>query len=195
MRKCSGPATISILSTMVLVTLNGSLNIFIGGQNYWYCFVFFWLHDYVRRFRCQMNRLSRMFAFSRWRDIRLSGGTDKYNGSSWNSKDWWKDLRGEWPVHSINCQSWRQKEQSTLLDHNLWATDRQKLSCENTSLCGYHIWKIRRKLEINVKTFTLNKKLGSTLSKGNSLNWTCFNTKCLYLVLPGFELSTGTKSW
>ena len=35
MRKnAAGLATISILSTMVLVTLTGSLNIFIGGQNY-----------------------------------------------------------------------------------------------------------------------------------------------------------------
>ena len=35
MRKnAAGLATISILSTMVLVTLTGSLNLFIGGQNY-----------------------------------------------------------------------------------------------------------------------------------------------------------------
>ena len=32
-------------------------------------------------------------------------------------------------------------------------------------------------LEINGKTFTIKQKLDSNLSKGNSLNPTCFNTK------------------
>lgn len=197
MRKnAAGLATISILSTMVLVTLTGSLNIFIGGQNY---LDTVYPSDYmisvghmtsdaetepvIEDVQAQIKKTADATHLSDYQvtqttywsaEIRkIDGRSIEVNDQSTPSTG--QELKSEGTVYFFDQATY---EQLTGLKVELG---------ENEILAyGYQYpGKLDAQLEINGKTFTIKQKLDSNFIQGKLPQADLFQHQMgLYLVLP-----------
>ena len=197
MRKnAAGLATISILSTMVLVTLTGSLNIFIGGQNY---LDTVYPSDYmisvghmpsdaetetvIEDVQAQIKKVADATHLSDYQvnqttywsaEIRkIDGRSLEVNDQSTPSTG--QELKSEGTVYFFDQATYEQ------------LTGQKVEFGENEILAyGYQYpGRLDAQLEINGKTFTIKEKLNSNFIQGKLPQSDLFQHQMgLYLVLP-----------
>lgn len=197
MRKnATGLATISILSTMVLVTLTGSLNLFIGGQNY---LDTMYPSDYnisvghmtseaetepvIEEVQAQIKKIADATHLSDYQvtqttywsaEIRkIDGKVLEVNDQSTPATG--QELKTEGVVNFFDQATYEQ------------LTGKKVELGENEILAyGYHYpGKLDSQLEINGKTFTIKQKLDSNFIQGKLPQGSLFQHQMgLYLVLP-----------
>ena len=197
MRKnATGLATISILSTMVLVTLTGSLNLFIGGQNY---LDTMYPSDYnisvghmtseaetepvIEEVQAQIKKVADATHLS---DYQVAQTT------YWSAEI--RKIDGK--VLEVYDQSTPATDQELKTEGTVYFFDQatyeqltgQKVDLgENEILAyGYHYpGRLDAQLEINGKTFTIKQKLDSNFIQGKLSQGSLFQHQMgLYLVLP-----------
>ena len=197
MRKnAAGLATISILSTMVLVTLTGSLNIFIGGQNY---LDTMYPSDYnfsvghmpsdaetepvIEEVQAQIKKMADATHLSDYQvaqttywsaEIRkIDGRTLEVNDQSTPSTG--QELKSEGTVYFFDQATYEQ-------------LTGQKVELGENEILAYgyqYPGKLDAQLEINGKTFTIKEKLNSNFIQGKLPQSDLFQHQMgLYLVLP-----------
>lgn len=197
MRKnAAGLATISILSTMVLVTLTGSLNIFIGGQNY---LDTVYPSDY-------MISVGHMTSDAETEPViedvqaqikKTADATHLSDYQVTQTTYWSAEIRKiDGKVLEVNDQSTPATDQELKTEGTVYFFDQatyeqltgQKVELgENEILAyGYHYpGKLDAQLEINGKTFTIKQKLDSNFIQGKIPQDALFQHQMgLYLVLP-----------
>ncbi|EKS16418.1 hypothetical protein HMPREF9186_01857 [Streptococcus sp. F0442] len=197
MRKnAAGLATISILSTMVLVTLTGSLNIFIGGQNY---LDTVYPSDY-------MISVGHMPSDAETEPvIKDVQAQIKKTADSTNLSDYQVAQTTYWSaeIRKIDGRSLEVYEQSyqeagqemktegvvNFFDQATYEqlTGKKVELGENEILAyGYHYpGRLDAQLKINGKTFTIKEKLNSNFIQGELSQGSLFQHQMgLYLVLP-----------
>lgn len=197
MRKnAAGLATISILSTMVLVTLTGSLNIFIGGQNY---LDTVYPSDY-------MISVGHMTSDAETEPVieevqaqikKTADATHLSDYQVTQTTYWSAEIRKtDGKVLEVNDQSTPATDQELKTEGTVYFFDQatyeqltgQKVDLgENEILAyGYHYpGKLDAQLEINGKTFTIKEKLNSNFIQGKIPQDALFQHQMgLYLVLP-----------
>lgn len=197
MRKnAAGLATISILSTMVLVTLTGSLNIFIGGQNY---LDTVYPSDY-------MISVGHMTSDAETEPViedvqaqikKTADATHLSDYQVTQTTYWSAEIRKiDGKVLEVNDQSTPATDQELKTEGTVYFFDQatyeqltgQKVDLgENEILAyGYHYpGKLDAQLEINGKTFTIKQKLDSNFIQGKIPQDALFQHQMgLYLVLP-----------
>lgn len=197
MRKnAAGLATISILSTMVLVTLTGSLNIFIGGQNY---LDTVYPSDY-------MISVGHMTSDAETEPViedvqaqikKTADATHLSDYQVTQTTYWSAEIRKtDGKVLEVNDQSAPATDQELKTEGTVYFFDQatyeqltgQKVDLgENEILAyGYHYpGKLDAQLEINGKTFTIKQKLDSNFIQGKIPQDALFQHQMgLYLVLP-----------
>lgn len=197
MRKnAAGLATISILSTMVLVTLTGSLNIFIGGQNY---LDTVYPSDYmisvghmtsdaetepvIEDVQAQIKKIADATHLSDYQvtqttywsaEIRkIDGKVLEVNDQSTPATG--QELKTEGVVNFFDQATYEQ------------LTGKKVELGENEILAyGYHYpGRLDAQLKINGKTFTIKEKLNSNFIQGKLSQGSLFQHQMgLYLVLP-----------
>ena len=197
MRKnAAGLATISILSTMVLVTLTGSLNLFIGGQNY---LDTMYPSDYnisvghmtseaetepvIEEVQAQIKKVADATHLSDYQvaqttywsaEIRkIDGRSLEVNDQSTPSTG--QELKSEGTVYFFDQATYEQ------------LTGQKVVLGENEILAyGYQYpGRLDSKLEINGKTFTIKQKLDSNFIQGKIPQIALFQRQMgLHLVLP-----------
>ena len=197
MRKnAAGLATISILSTMVLVTLTGSLNIFIGGQNYLDTV-------YPSDYNISVGHMtSEAETEPVIEDVQaiIQKTADATNLSDYQVAQttyWSAEIRKiDGKVLEVNDQSTPSNGQELKTEGTVYFFDQatyeqltgQKVELgENEILAyGYHYpGKLDAQLEINGKTFTIKQKLDSNFIQGKLPQSDLFQHQMgLYLVLP-----------
>ena len=197
MRKnAAGLATISILSTMVLVTLTGSLNIFIGGQNYLDTV-------YPSDYNISVGHMtSEAETEPVVEDVQaiIQKTADATNLSDYQVAQttyWSAEIRKiDGKVLEVNDQSTPLNGQELKTEGTVYFFDQatyeqltgQKVELgENEILAyGYHYpGKLDAQLEINGKTFTIKEKLDSNFIQGKLPQGDLFQHQMgLYLVLP-----------
>ena len=197
MRKnAAGLATISILSTMVLVTLTGSLNIFIGGQNYLDTV-------YPSDYNISVGHMtSEAETEPVIEDVQaiIQKTADATNLSDYQVAQttyWSAEIRKiDGKVLEVNDQSTPSNGQELKTEGTVYFFDQatyeqltgQKVELgENEILAyGYHYpGKLDAQLEINGKTFTIKEKLDSNFIQGKLPQHDLFMHQMgLYLVLP-----------
>ena len=197
MRKnAAGLATISILSTMVLVTLTGSLNIFIGGQNYLDTV-------YPSDYNISVGHMtSEAETEPVIEDVQaiIQKTADATNLSDYQVAQttyWSAEIRKiDGKVLEVNDQSTPSNGQELKTEGTVYFFDQatyeqltgQKVELgENEILAyGYHYpGKLDAQLEINGKTFTIKEKLDSNFIQGKLPQGDLFQHQMgLYLVLP-----------
>ena len=197
MRKnAAGLATISILSTMVLVTLTGSLNIFIGGQNYLDTV-------YPSDYNISVGHMtSEAETEPVVEDVQaiIQKTADATNLSDYQVAQttyWSAEIRKiDGKVLEVNDQSTPSNGQELKTEGTVYFFDQatyeqltgQKVELgENEILAyGYHYpGKLDAQLEINGKTFTIKEKLDSNFIQGKLPQGDLFQHQMgLYLVLP-----------
>ena len=197
MRKnAAGLATISILSTMVLVTLTGSLNIFIGGQNYLDTV-------YPSDYNISVGHMtSEAETEPVIEDVQaiIQKTADATNLSDYQVAQttyWSAEIRKiDGKVLEVNDQSTPSTGQELKTEGTVYFFDQatyeqltgQKVELgENEILAyGYHYpGKLDAQLEINGKTFTIKEKLDSNFIQGKLPQSDLFQHQMgLYLVLP-----------
>ena len=197
MRKnAAGLATISILSTMVLVTLTGSLNIFIGGQNYLDTV-------YPSDYNISVGHMtSEAETEPVIEDVQaiIQKTADATNLSDYQVAQttyWSAEIRKiDGKVLEVNDQSTPSTGQELKTEGTVYFFDQatyeqltgQKVELgENEILAyGYHYpGKLDAQLEINGKTFTIKEKLDSNFIQGKLPQGDLFQHQMgLYLVLP-----------
>ena len=197
MRKnAAGLATISILSTMVLVTLTGSLNIFIGGQNYLDTV-------YPSDYNISVGHMtSEAETEPVIEDVQaiIQKTADATNLSDYQVAQttyWSAEIRKiDGKVLEVNDQSTPSNGQELKTEGTVYFFDQatyeqltgQKVELgENEILAyGYHYpGKLDAQLEINGKTFTIKEKLDSNFIQGKLPQSDLFQHQMgLYLVLP-----------
>lgn len=197
MRKnAAGLATISILSTMVLVTLTGSLNIFIGGQNYLDTM-------YPSDYNISVGRMtSEAKTEPVVEDVQaqIKKTADATNLSDYQVAQttyWSADIRKiDGKVLEVNDQSTPSTGQELKTEGTVYFFDQatyeqltgQKVELgENEILAyGYHYpGRLDAQLEINGKSFTIKQKLNSNFIQGKLPQGDLFQHQMgLYLVLP-----------
>lgn len=197
MRKnAAGLATISILSTMVLVTLTGSLNIFIGGQNY---LDTMYPSDYnisvghmtseaetepvIEEVQAQIKKVADATHLSDYQvaqttywsaSIRRIGGKvlEVYDQSD---QETGQELKTEGVVYFFDQATYEQ-------------LTRQKVELGENEILAYgyqYPGRLDAQLEINGKTFTIKEKLNSNFIQGKLPQSDLFQHQMgLYLVLP-----------
>ena len=197
MRKnAAGLATISILSTMVLVTLTGSLNLFIGGQNY---LDTMYPSDYnfsvghmpsdaetepvIEEVQAQIKKVADATHLSDYQvaqttywsaDIRKIGGKvlEVYDQSD---QETGQELKTEGVVYFFDQATYEQ-------------LTGQKVELGENEILAYgyqYPGKLDAQLEINGKTFTIKEKLNSNFIQGKLPQSDLFQHQMgLYLVLP-----------
>ena len=197
MRKnAAGLATISILSTMVLVTLTGSLNIFIGGQNY---LDTVYPSDYmisvghmpsdaetepvIKDVQAQIKKTADATNLSDYQvaqttywsaEIRkIDGRSLEVNDQSTPSTG--QELKSEGTVYFFDQATYEQ-------------LTGQKVELGENEILAYgyqYPGRLDAQLEINGKTFTIKEKLNSNFIQGKLPQSDLFQHQMgLYLVLP-----------
>ena len=197
MRKnAAGLATISILSTMVLVTLTGSLNIFIGGQNY---LDTVYPSDY-------MISVGHMTSDAETEPViedvqaqikKTADATHLSDYQVTQTTYWSAEIRKiDGKVLEVNDQSTPATDQELKTEGTVYFFDQatyEQLTCQKVDLgeneilaYGYHYpGKLDAQLEINGKTFTIKQKLDSNFIQGKIPQDALFQHQMgLYLVLP-----------
>ena len=197
MRKnAAGLATISILSTMVLVTLTGSLNIFIGGHNY---LDTVYPSDYmisvghmtsdaetepvIKDVQAQIKKTADATNLSDYQVVQTtywSAETRKIDGKVLEVNDQstpatGQELKAEGVVNFFDQATYEQ------------LTGKKVELGENEILAyGYHYpGRLDAQLKINGKTFTIKEKLNSNFIQGKLSQGNLFQHQMgLYLVLP-----------
>ena len=197
MRKnAAGLATISILSTMVLVTLTGSLNLFIGGQNY---LDTMYPSDYhisvghmpsdaetelvTEEVQAQIKKVADATHLSDYQvaqttywsaEIRkIDGRSLEVNDQSTPSTG--QELKSEGTVYFFDQATYEQ-------------LTGQKVELGENEILAYgyqYPGRLDAQLEINGKTFTIKEKLNSNFIQGKLPQSDLFQHQMgLYLVLP-----------
>ena len=197
MRKnAAGLATISILSTMVLVTLTGSLNIFIGGHNY---LDTVYPSDYmisvghmtsdaetepvIKDVQAQIKKTADATNLSDYQVVqttywsaeirKIDGKVLEVNDQSTPTTG--QELKTEGVVNFFDQATYEQ------------LTGKKVELGENEILAyGYHYpGRLDAQLKINGKTFTIKEKLNSNFIQGELSQGSLFQHQMgLYLVLP-----------
>ena len=197
MRKnAAGLATISILSTMVLVTLTGSLNIFIGGQNY---LDTVYPSDY-------MISVGHMPSDAETEPViedvqaQIKKTADATNLSDYQVAQttyWSAEIRKiDGKVLEVYEQSYQQTDQELKSEGTVYFFDQatyeqltgQKVELGENEILAYgyqYPGRLDAQLEINGKTFTIKQKLDSNFIQGKIPQNALFQHQMgLYLVLP-----------
>ena len=206
MRKnAAGLATISILSTMVLVTLTGSLNIFIGGQNY---LDTVYPSDYmisvghmpsdaetepvIKDVQAQIKKTADATHLSDYQVAQTtywSAEIRKIDGKVLEVNDQFtpstgQELKTEGVVNFFDQATYEQ-------------LTGQKVELGENEILAYgyqYPGKLDAQLEINGKTFTIKEKLNSNFIQGKLPQSDLFQHQMgLYLVLPDLN-QLGLKS-
>lgn len=197
MRKnAAGLATISILSTMVLVTLTGSLNLFIGGQNY---LDTMYPSDYNISVGHMTSEAETEPVVEDVQAIiqKTAGATnlsDYQVAQTTYSSAEIRKIDGK--VLEVYDQSDQETDQELKTEGTVYFFDQatyeqltgQKVDLgENEILAyGYHYpGRLDAQLEINGKSFTIKEKLNSNFIQGKLPQGSLFQDQMgLYLVLP-----------
>ena len=197
MRKnAAGLATISILSTMVLVTLTGSLNIFIGGQNY---LDTVYPSDY-------MISVGHMTSDAETEPViedvqaQIKKTADATNLSDYQVAQttyWSAEIRKiEGRSLEVYEQSYQETSQELKTEGTVYFFDQatyeqltgQKVELGENEILAYgyqYPGRLDSQLEINGKTFTIKQKLDSNFIQGKLPQSDLFQHQMgLYLVLP-----------
>lgn len=197
MRKnAAGLATISILSTMVLVTLTGSLNIFIGGQNY---LDTVYPSDY-------MISVGHMPSDAETESViedvqaQIKKTADATNLSDYQVAQttyWSAEIRKiDGRSLEVNDQSTPSTGQELKTEGTVYFFDQgtyeqltgQKVELGENEILAYgyqYPGRLDTQLEINGKTFTIKQKLDSNFIQGKLPQVDLFQHQMgLYLVLP-----------
>ena len=197
MRKnAAGLATISILSTMVLVTLTGSLNIFIGGQNY---LDTVYPSDY-------MISVGHMPSDAETEPViedvqaQIKKTADATHLSDYQvaqTKYWSAEIRKiDGRSLEVNDQSTPSTGQELKTEGTVYFFDQatyeqltgQKVELGENEILAYgyqYPGRLDAQLEINGKTFTIKQKLDSNFIQGKIPQNALFQHQMgLYLVLP-----------
>ena len=197
MRKnAAGLATISILSTMVLVTLTGSLNLFIGGQNY---LDTMYPSDYNISVGHMTSEAETEPVVEDVQAIiqKTADATHLSDYQVAQTTYWSAEIRKiDGKVLEVNDQFTPETDQELKTEGTVYFFDQatyeqltgQKVELgENEILAyGYHYpGKLDAQLEINGKTFTIKEKLDSNFIQGKIPQDALFQHQMgLYLVLP-----------
>ncbi len=193
MRKnAAGLATISILSTMVLVTLTGSLNIFIGGQNY---LDTVYPSDY-------MISVGHMPSDAETEPVikdvqaQIKKTADATNLSDYQVAQttyWSAEIR---KIDGRSLEVYEQAGQEMKTEGTVYFFDQatyeqltgQKVELGENEILAYgyqYPGRLDSQLEINGKTFTIKEKLNSNFIQGKIPQNALFQHQMgLYLVLP-----------
>ena len=193
MRKnAAGLATISILSTMVLVTLTGSLNIFIGGQNY---LDTVYPSDY-------MISVGHMPSDAETEPVikdvqaQIKKTADATNLSDYQVAQttyWSAEIR---KIDGRSLEVYEQAGQEMKTEGTVYFFDQatyeqltgQKVELGENEILAYgyqYPGRLDTQLEINGKTFTIKQKLDSNFIQGKIPQNALFQHQMgLYLVLP-----------
>ena len=193
MRKnAAGLATISILSTMVLVTLTGSLNIFIGGQNY---LDTVYPSDY-------MISVGHMPSDAETEPVikdvqaQIKKTADATNLSDYQVAQttyWSAEIR---KIDGRSLEVYEQAGQEMKTEGTVYFFDQatyeqltgQKVELGENEILAYgyqYPGRLDSQLEINGKTFTIKQKLDSNFIQGKIPQNALFQHQMgLYLVLP-----------
>ena len=193
MRKnAAGLATISILSTMVLVTLTGSLNIFIGGQNY---LDTVYPSDY-------MISVGHMTSDAETEPVikdvqaQIKKTADATNLSDYQVAQttyWSAEIR---KIDGRSLEVYEQAGQEMKTEGTVYFFDQatyeqltgQKVELEENEILAYgyqYPGRLDAQLDINGKTFTIKQKLDSNFIQGKIPQNALFQHQMgLYLVLP-----------
>ena len=197
MRKnAAGLATISILSTMVLVTLTGSLNIFIGGQNY---LDTVYPSDY-------MISVGHMPSDAETEPVikdvqaQIKKTADATNLSDYQVAQttyWSAEIRKiDGRSLEVYEQSYQEAGQEMKTEGTVYFFDQatyerltgQKVELGENEILAYgyqYPGRLDSQLEINGKTFTIKQKLDSNFIQGKLPQHDLFQHQMgLYLVLP-----------
>ena len=197
MRKnAAGLATISILSTMVLVTLTGSLNIFVGGKNY---LDTVYPSDY-------MISVGHMPSDAETEPVikdvqaQIKKTADATNLSDYQVAQttyWSAEIRKiDGRSLEVNDQSTPSTGQELKTEGTVYFFDQatyeqltgQKVELGENEILAYgyqYPGKLDAQLEINGKTFTIKEKLNSNFIQGKLPQSDLFQHQMgLYLVLP-----------
>lgn len=200
MRKnAAGLATISILSTMVLVTLTGSLNIFIGGQNYLDTV-------YPSDYNISVGHMpSDAETETVIEDVQaqIKKTADATNLSDYQVTQttyWSAEIRKiDGKVLEVNDQSTPSTGQELKTEGVVNFFDQatyeqltgQKVELGENEILAYgyqYPGRLDSKLEINGKTFTIKQKLDSNFIQGKLPQSDLFQHQMgLYLVLPDLD--------
>ena len=193
MRKnAAGLATISILSTMVLVTLTGSLNIFIGGQNY---LDTVYPSDY-------MISVGHMTSDAETETViedvqaQIKKTADATHLSDYQVAQttyWSAEIR---KIDGRSLEVYEQAGQEMKTEGTVYFFDQatyeqltgQKVELGENEILAYgyqYPGRLDSQLEINGKTFTIKQKLDSNFIQGKIPQNALFQHQMgLYLVLP-----------
>ena len=197
MRKnAAGLATISILSTMVLVTLTGSLNIFIGGQNY---LDTVYPSDY-------MISVGHMPSDAETEPVikdvqaQIKKTADATNLSDYQVAQttyWSAEIRKiDGRSLEVYEQSYQETDQELKSEGTVYFFDQatyeqltgQKVELGENEILAYgyqYPGRLDAQLDINGKTFTIKQKLDSNFIQGKIPQNALFQHQMgLYLVLP-----------
>ena len=197
MRKnAAGLATISILSTMVLVTLTGSLNIFIGGQNYLDTV-------YPSDYNISVGHMtSEAETEPVVEDVQaiIQKTADATNLSDYQvvqTTYWSAEIRKiDGKVLEVNDQSTPSTGQELKTEGTVYFFDQatyeqltgQKLELGENEILAYgyqYPGRLDAHLQINGKSFTIKEKLDSNFIQGKLPQGDLFQHQMgLYLVLP-----------
>lgn len=193
MRKnAAGLATISILSTMVLVTLTGSLNIFIGGQNYLDTV-------YPSDYNISVGHMpSDAETEPVIKDVQaqIKKTADATNLSDYQVAQttyWSAEIR---KIDGRSLEVYEQAGQEMKTEGTVYFFDQatyeqltgQKVELGENEILAYgyqYPGRLDSQLEINGKTFTIKQKLDSNFIQGKIPQNALFQHQMgLYLVLP-----------
>ena len=193
MRKnAAGLATISILSTMVLVTLTGSLNIFIGGQNY---LDTVYPSDYMISVGHMPSEAETEPVVADVQAI-IQKTADATNLSDYQVAQttyWSAEIR---KIDGRSLEVYEQAGQEMKTEGTVYFFDQatyeqltgQKVELGENEILAYgyqYPGRLDSQLEINGKTFTIKQKLDSNFIQGKIPQNALFQHQMgLYLVLP-----------
>jgi len=197
MRKnAAGLATISILSTMVLVTLTGSLNIFIGGQNY---LDTVYPSDYMISVgHMPSDAETEPVVADVQAIIQKTADATKLSDYQVAQTTYWSaEIRKiDGRSLEVNDQSTPSTGQELKSEGTVYFFDQatyeqltgQKVELGENEILAYgyqYPGKLDAQLEINGKTFTIKEKLNSNFIQGKLPQSDLFQHQMgLYLVLP-----------
>lgn len=197
MRKnAAGLATISILSTMVLVTLTGSLNIFIGGQNY---LDTMYPSDYnISVGHMTSDAETEPVIEDVQAQIKKTADATHLSDYQVTQTTYWSaEIRKiDGKVLEVNDQSTPATDQELKTEGTVYFFDQatyeqltgQKVELGENEILAYgyqYPGRLDAQLEINGKTFTIKQKLDSNFIQGKIPQDALFQHQMgLYLVLP-----------
>ena len=197
MRKnAAGLATISILSTMVLVTLTGSLNIFIGGQNY---LDTVYPSDYMISVgHMPSDAETETVIEDVQAQIKKTADATHLSDYQVEQTTYWSAEIRKIDGRSLEVyeQSYQETVQEMKTEGTVYFFDQatyeqltgQKVELGENEILAYgyqYTGRLDAQLEINGKTFTIKQKLDSNFIQGKIPQNALFQHQMgLYLVLP-----------